>query len=277
MISRSLATQVQSFSVQAVPVVELREYALKCKHVEAYLRHAADTVVTHKSPMPLRLFSLPDTGGDLNIATHFYGFAGGQAERETLHQTITEGALWADSMNQARCKTQSQRSTLFVEAPLVNAFGLSGMQQMECPSASQAGGSNESTTAIYELRRYQLKLGYDTVPRFLELYGAGLPSKLDAPGTDPTTSLLTLMNTEVRACCHFVFYQHLLTPVTIQVGSLNEVIELWRHGNGCNAMDVSRQAAREASEWRKSIGQIAELAVSFTSTIHKPTEFSPWQ
>lgn len=79
------------------------------------------------------------------------------------------------------------------------------------------------------------------------------------------------------ASCDFVFCQHLLTPVTKQVGPLNEVIELWRHGKGCNAMDASRQAAREASEWRKSIGQIAELAVSFVSTIHKPTEFSPWQ
>ena len=30
----------------------------------------------------------------------------------------------------------------------------------------------------WELRRYQLVLGYPTVPRFLELYGAGLPEKL---------------------------------------------------------------------------------------------------
>ena len=113
----------------------------------------------------------------------------------------------------------------------------------------------QGSDCILELRRYHLKLGYDTVPKFLEYYGAGLPSKLSAPGTDPTTSLVTLLYSDV--------------------GRLNEVIEIWRHGNGTAAMEQSRVAARGAPEWRSAIANIADLAIQFTSTIHRPTSFSP--
>ena len=134
------------------------------------------------------------------------------------------------------------RSTLFVEASeLVRQHDLVGL------SGSQSQGGDEST--IYELRRYQLELGYTTVPQFLEHYNRGLGSKLSAIGTDPTTSLCTVMYNEV--------------------GPLNEVIELWRHG-GLAAMDRSRQAARTALPWRQAIGNIAKLAQKFTNTIHRP-------
>ena len=108
---------------------------------------------------------------------------------------------------------------------------------------------------ILEIRRYKLALGYDTVPTFMKIYEAGLPSKLEAEGTDPTTALITLLYSEV--------------------GRLNEVIEVWRHGGGTSAMETSRVAARAAGPWRDSIAQIAPLAIEFTSTIHKPTSFSP--
>lgn len=114
-----------------------------------------------------------------------------------------------------------------------------------------------STGSIYEIRRYKLKLGYDTVPNMLSIYKSGLPSKLTAEGTDPTTSLVTLLYSEV--------------------GLLNEVIEIWRHGGGTEAMNRSRNAARGAHEWRKAVGGIADLATEFASAIHKPTSFSPWK
>jgi hypothetical protein len=98
-------------------------------------------------------------------------------------------------------------------------------------------------------------LGYDTVPKFLELYGSGLPSKLNADGTDPTTTLVTLLYSEV--------------------GRLNEVIEVWRHGNGVAAMEQSRVAARNATAWRSAIASIADLAIEFSATIHRPLPFSP--
>ena len=127
-------------------------------------------------------------------------------------------------------------------------FGLHGMGNAGNPAS--ASTDPVSSDAIYELRRYQLKLGYHTVPRFLECYAAGLPSKLDAPGTDASTSLVSLLYTDL--------------------GPLNEVIELWRHGGGTQAMEASRTGARNAPQWRAAIAEIASLAVSFRSTIHKP-------
>jgi len=86
------------------------------------------------------------------------------------------------------------------------------------------------------------------VPRFLASYEKGLPSKLE--NLHESTSLCSVLYTEV--------------------GSLNEVLEIWRHGAGTHAMEASRAAARSATEWRGAISEIAELAVNFQSTVHKP-------
>ena len=121
-----------------------------------------------------------------------------------------------------------------------------------------------SNRSIIELRKYQLKLGYDTVPTFLEIYSNALPSKLKSGG-HPTTELVTLLVSDV--------------------GRLNTVYEVWKHGGeiigqdneycGLQAMEQSRQASRGALEWRKGIARIAELAVSFDTTILRAMKFSP--
>lgn len=165
---------------------------------------------------------------------------------------------WKSYLGKVRPCMISQKSTIFVEAPLVKE-----MKDDICGLSAGPGRAedmlnmdmtNPDPGCIIEYRKYQLKLGYDTVPKFLELYGRGLPSKLNAPGTDPSTSLITLLYSEV--------------------GSLNEVIEIWRHGS-TTAMEISRVASRSSTEWRKSIGEIANLTNVFTNTIHKPLPFSP--
>ncbi len=168
---------------------------------------------------------------------------------------------WVEYLKFARPCMKSQKSTIFVEAPLVKEVeGVCGLG----PGLAEAhlenlnldnDTSSTSSNSIYEIRRYQLKLGYDTVPTFLSLYSAGLPSKLAAHGNDPSTTLITVLYSEV--------------------GQLNEVIEIWRHGSGTAAMERSRVASRGAAEWRSAIGDIADLATVFTSSIHKPTSFSP--
>lgn len=168
-----------------------------------------------------------------------------------------------DSPSDSRAKKDSQtiksccirqKSSIFVEAPLVQEMGLAGLG---------GGGKEETkttngTNTIFEVRRYQLQLGYDTVPRFLSLYQEGLPSKLnEATGKDPTTSLITLLYSEV--------------------GPLNHVIEVWKHGNGTAAMERSRVAARQAQEWRHAIAEIAGIAQQFNTAIYRPYEFSNMQ
>ena len=107
----------------------------------------------------------------------------------------------------------------------------------------------------WELRRYQLVLGYTTVPRFLELYGAGLPEKLRVDQTGAST-LATLLYSDC--------------------GPLNVVVEVWRHESLQRALD-SRQASRQATKWKEAIGEIAKLGQSFSTLYMRPLDSSPWQ
>lgn len=205
------------------PLVELREYRLTCESASRYTTLAKESADLRREIFPLRLFTLPEAGGVLNVATHFYSYRGGHPERDAVRRTQQSDERWGRFSAATRPCIAEQRALLFAEAPLVVTFQLHGMQESSCP------GGEASARAIYELRRYQLKLGYDTVPRFLEIYGRGLPSKLSAPGTDPSTSLLTVLYSEV--------------------GSLNEVIELrypqkvatWRGHRGNGNLSASRK------------------------------------
>ena len=78
-------------------------------------------------------------------------------------------------------------------------------------------------------------------------------AKLSAEGTDPTTALVTLLYSDV--------------------GRLNEVIEICRHGHGTAAMVNSRVAARGAREWRNAIASIAELQYRFNSLRHSTNHY----
>jgi len=242
-----------SASASAAPIVELREYNLHPEHVVQYTK--ATTIYAHlrKCLTPLRMFSFPETGGLLNVATHLYYFEGGFEERNQRRTQMGESADWKGYLKTVKPCMINQKSTIFVEAPLVaETEKVCGLKANAEEMLDVYGEDAEGT--VLEIRRYQLKLGYATVPLFLKHYAEGLPSKLNAEGTDPSTALVTLLYSEV--------------------GELNEVIELWRHGS-TGAMERSRVAARSAQKWRNSIAEIAALATSFTSTIHKPLDFSP--
>jgi hypothetical protein len=214
------------------------------------MKHTSDAADLRKSLVPLKLFSLPETGGQLHVATHAYYYAGGHAERDAARTKMGTSDAWKEYLGKCRPCMMAQQSNIFVEAPLVNTVeGVIGLANV------MDGSTNASSDCILELRRYKLRLGYDTVPKFLSLYEGGLPSKLQADGTNITTSLVTVLYSDV--------------------GRLNELIEIWRHGDGTSAMEQSRKAARNAVEWRTAIAEIAGLAVEFTSTIHKPASFSP--
>ena len=238
----------------ASTLVELREYKLHPGLASAYVESFNDTCGRRRESYPLRTASLPEVGGPLNVVTHSYAWSGHE-ERNAQRASLAATHEWRAHVAESSHSIAEQKSQLFVEPPLVQDFGLHGFANGACPGSDES--STDASSAIYEVRRYQLKLGYTTVPRWLELYSKGLPSKLGAPGTDPTSSLVTVIYNEV--------------------GSLNEVIELWRHGGGTGAMETSRQAARGAQEWRQAIASIAELAITFQSTIHKPLACSPWK
>ena len=69
--TRSLAASVRSGyrAASSSPVVELREYQLIPGRAAEYMKLANDTAELRKSLVPLRLFSTPEVGGTLNMAT----------------------------------------------------------------------------------------------------------------------------------------------------------------------------------------------------------------
>lgn len=242
--------------------MELREYELHPSQAVSYVQHTTEGSDLRKSLTPLRMFSIPETGGKLNVATHLYYFQGGFEERNNRRAKMGQSNDWKSYLKNVRPCMISQKSNIFVEAPLVMEMkdeicGLSPGRAEEMLNMYEdidgAKGMSDPE-CIIECRRYQLKLGYDTVPKFMDLYAKGLPSKLNASGTDSTTSLISLLYSEV--------------------GQLNEVIEIWRHGS-TSAMEISRNASRSSNKWRDSIANIANLTNIFTNTIHKPLTFSP--
>jgi hypothetical protein len=238
------------FSTGLNPIVEFRKDTVKPKYTTKYLAKTEQSADLRKALIPLRLYSMPDTGGKLNVATHIYYFADGHPERDAARSRMEENPQWQVYRDASTPFIDNEASAILVESPFIKNFS-------EIQGLATDFENHRSNNCIFEIRTYNLILGYDTVPKFMKVYEAGLPSKLHAEGTDPTTSLITLLYSEV--------------------GRLNEVIEIWRHGDGTAAMERSRVAARGAIPWRNSIAEIAPLAIDFTSTIHKPMSFSPFK
>lgn len=234
---------------------ELREYELIPAHVTTYLKATVKTAGVRKALVPLVCFSLPETGGPLNLATHLYYYSGGHDERNAKRAIQANDSAWKDYLSTCRPCVHKQVSSIFCQANIPGMVGLDQVLQNDSTTANFSTRLFCENDSILEYRRYQLKLGYDTVPKFLDFYRDGLPSKLE--NQDSSTSLVSVLYSDV--------------------GRLNQVIEIWRHGDGTAAMERSRVAARQAHQWRSAIANIAELAVEFTTSIHKPMSFSPLQ
>lgn len=241
-----------------------------------YTQNTIQLAPLHKN-LPLAFVGFPETGAiALNTVVNLYHYPGGHVERLDKRSALASNQEMLKYSGSVNSCIMRQSSEIFVEAPLVKDFDeITGLKYWVDNDRSGASRSidydieehpeDSSNTCIIELRKYQLKLGYDTVPKFLRIYSDALPSKLNANGTHPTTELVSILVSDV--------------------GSLNTVYEVWKHGGeiighdtsfcGLHAMEMSRQASRGATEWRNGIMQIAELAMTFDTTILKPLECSP--
>lgn len=256
--SRAMSTSTET---SASPIVELRHYHLHPASTGTYTQNTIQSSGLRKT-LPLAFFGFPETGAvPLNTAVHLYHYPGGMRQRKDERATLAKKDEWKQYLGGVKECMMQQKSEIYVEAGLVNDFDeVTGLEYWVKNDQSTADTRGNS---IIELRRYQLRLGYDTVPNFLKLYAQALPSKLNAVGTHPTTQLITILSSDI--------------------GSLNTVYEVWKHGGGRNsccgmeAMEQSRQASRGAQEWRSGISEIAKLATSFDTSILKPVSFSPLQ
>lgn len=192
-----------------------------------------------------------ELGGTVGCVHHLYHWRDYDQRDGALDRLSDHDALFL-----AHPETlQSSRAVVMVEATdCLASCGLPGAAGFTTPAPAEAAVGVVAPLVCWELRTYQLQLGYDTVPKFFALYGEGLKDKL-AADTSGASSLATLLYSDC--------------------GSLNVVMELWRHESLQRAQD-SRRASRAAPKWRAAIGEIATLATSFDTQYLRPTPSSPW-
>ncbi|KAL7512704.1 hypothetical protein ACHAXN_009745 [Cyclotella atomus] len=256
---QSLVPSVTKHALSSTPtaqaIVELRQYAL---HPSSTAHYTQQTIASspHRKSLPLKFFGFPETGAiPLNTAVHLYHYKS-HADRLQMRAELAKKQEWQDYLGNVKECMKEQQSEIFVEAPLIKEFDeVSGLSALQDNSTSGVG----STKSIIEFRKYQLQLGYETVPNLLQLYSSALPSKLAT--IHPTTQLISLLVSDIT--------------------SLNTVYEIWKHGDtmtcGMSAMEESRVRSRDALEWRRGIGEIAKLSVRFESSVLRPVVFSPLQ
>ena len=234
----------------AKALVELREYKVKPGCIDDYMRETTKTSDLRKSLVPLKIFTMPETGGFLNTPSHFYCYES-PAQRQQMRGEMAKSREWLDYLDRVRPMMIEQHSSLFYEAPLRNDItGESMITGMRSEKLKKSGSS-----PVFEYRRYQLGLGYDAVPKFLKIYEAGVRHKLE--NVHESTELVSLLYSDT--------------------GTINQVIEVWHHGEGLAAMDESRVKGRTVSEWTSAVQAIVPLSTSFNTSINNVASFSPFR
>ena len=202
-----------------------------------------------------------EVGGSVHQVHHLYQWDN-YDQRDRIREIAEDHPAWyADSgthvsdmdnvmpLPSLRQKLSGSESVLMLEATdALHACGLPG-------AAGYSSRLKEHSAGVaWEMRTYQLVLGYPAVPQFLELYTEGLRDKLAADDSG-ASELATLLYSDC--------------------GPLNVVVELWRHESIQRAQD-SRMASRKAVKWKQAIGEIAKISTSFSTLYMRPLRASPW-
>lgn len=232
-----------------------------------YLDEVQRTAPAHARPGFLGMWKT-EIGDSVHTVHHLYHWSS-YTERDMARATASDDPIFSEHqlVSHTECLANmtlpppslrdllsDSRSVIMNEAHgCLDAAGLPGALAYKPPAAAK--GDNCPSLAAYEMRTYQLQLGYSTVPKFLSLYSDGLQDKLAADDSG-MSELCTLLYSDC--------------------GSLNVVIEIWRHASLDGSM-ASRQASRKASKWRSAVDQIAGLALRFETVMLRPVPSSPWR
>jgi hypothetical protein len=247
-ILRRLFSTASAHSPSTASLFEIRTYTLHPSGIKPFLKLTAQSAELRSLLNPgFRGFFSRDTGGALNQVTHFYAF-NDMADRARIRQALAQSALWQQYIDASRPFVAHQESSMFLEAA-------------DCMAAAGASPANlfasplplPAEPATYELRTYQLSLGYSSVPLLQKAFVEGLPAKVKA---DKTGRLALMAYSDV--------------------GALNTFIELWRYPNAAACIEA-RQASRLEAEWRACVGKIAPMVLSFRTEFLNPEPFSPWK
>ena len=255
-------------------------FELRADHVlpgkmRSYLDEIERTAVSRKRALPGLLgMWKTEIGGSTSVVSHLYHWESFDERDKAQMLAADEADLYGTTVSNTemisnmtlplpslRDALSDSTSMIMNEATAcLEAAGLPGALAYSPPShqepwtlASHEPAMSRQPVA-FEMRKYQLQLGYSTVPTFLELYGTGLQDKLAADDSG-ASELCTLLYSDC--------------------GSLNVVIEIWRHRT-LEASLASRQASRKASKWRAAVEEIAGLAHTFETAMMRPVPSSPW-
>ena len=231
------------FSSQVPGFFELRQDVILPDEMPSYVAEHEQTAAHRQQLFPGWLGSWKtELGGELSELHQLYHWPSYNDRDAAMKEA--NSANWKDMSSGA--------AAIFVEATdCLAAAGLPGARGYSLSKPAAAVGE----TVAWEIRTYQLVLGYSTVPKFLELYSDGLKDKLAADDSGAST-LVTLLYSDN--------------------GPLNVVHEIWRHESMQRAQD-SRIASRKAHTWRSAVEQIAEISTSFETRYIRPLPGAPWQ
>ncbi|QDZ18875.1 hypothetical protein HOP50_02g13800 [Chloropicon primus] len=224
-------------------LLEWRTYKIKYEGMGEFMRLTEDAGPLRKALHPGWLgFFTADTGGCLTSVHHIYHYED-MVQRKEVRDKAGTNEDWKKYRVKIGPHVLEQESAIFKPAvKCMDAAGSSLVQDFE---------PEHEDGVMYELRKYQLHPGYDSVPRLLDSFAKGLPHKVAA---DSNSKL--------------VFFGF------IDVGMLNTVIEVWRYPS-LQASIQARESARKVKEWKECINSVTPSVQHFRTQALFPTTFSP--
>ena len=157
-------------------IVEVRTYTAHPGSSSSYVELAAAAADTRRKHCKdgWKLFLSAETGsGSLSDFIHIYTYDSLQHRQEVRAQ-MARDPQWQLFLEASRPCLSSQRSEIFCPAVVPH------IDRSYFPSSSSSSGGG----GVFEIRRYQLRPGYDSVPKLVEAFSRGLPDKLNRCSAD---------------------------------------------------------------------------------------------
>ena len=264
-ISASFSSSAGARESSSSPgLFEFRVCSVKPGAMDAYLAACAAHAETRARLEPGFLGAFrTSTGGELNEITRVTHFADYDARDATSAAKRADPA-WRAFCQDTESMLEKHTSEMYLPAtPCLEAIAKS-------PSDANAFSrwraffhendkkhehALDEKPGVFELRAYQLELGYNPIPKLVAHMAEGLPSKL-ASDPDENGALVGM------------FYS--------DVGRLNRFVEVWRYDSAQKHI-AAREAARGAQTWRACVGHIAPMVQMFDTKLTEPTRCSPTQ
>ena len=253
--------QRRAFAESSPPnpgIFEFRTHALHPSRVSEYLAACAEHAPTRARLDPGYVCSWRvSAGANPDEITHLHHYPDYDA-RDAALAAMDADPAWRAFHAAASPAVASRASEIYL--PAAACFAAAGVEgapadavrlATRAASVPEAAGSNPGAgRGVFEVRTYQLELGYNPIPKLVAHMAEGLPSKL---ASDPNrVGRLVGM-----------FYS--------DVGGLNRFVEVWRYPSFQDHIRV-REAARTAEKWRETIGAIAPMVQMFDTKLCVPTE-----